>query len=593
MPDDSSPFLKLDASDGPLSSTDLMRVVFEMRAREEQPSAELEAELIGLQLGTLREGESAWGTRYGPWSTITTEDGRHVEIPPRSQITGDVLKAWERRALAARHPFLRYRFADLVWDLAALAGRRRDVSFARLAIDSVLQGLAAGSFRYPVEGLKASNRALELARMINDPDRAVAVERAIFAYETSHGSDAHEATWGHALELVVQRKSKLPSTEQEDVVAAMEDRLTRLAAGDPHPHTVEAAVLPLAEVYKQRGRGDDVARVLRIYTRLVIAAGRKMQGMVAASFLDRLHAVLEQYGLRDDAAALAEEMQLQGRRSVSELKRFSTTVKIPAEEMQAVVNGVLLGTTEEALVRIAFYFVPDREKAVERVQALTVEAPLMADMPKAIIDANGQKLAMVGSVEDDLEGNLVQHIAQRLQIMAPYLRVTLDEAQRRIGLDAALVLAEARKSPVFDEDKLSLVEAGLRAYFAGQDAIAIHLLVPQVEAAIRRLAIISGVMPYKRKKDDLELRSLGSLLGDPQLEAVLDPRLALYLRILLTDVRGWNLRNQVCHGLFQAGQVGPVLADRVLHVILLLTRIRKHDPTESTGKPPPPTAPGA
>lgn len=592
MHDDSIPFQKLDASEDPLSSTDLARVVFETPATEEAPSAELNADLLGLQLAMPREGESAWGTRYGPWSMVTTEDGRHIEIPPRSRITGDVVDEWKRRALTARHPFLRYRFADLAWDLAALAGGRRDVSFARLAIDSVLEGLAASSFKYPVEALKASGRALELARMINDPDRAIAVERAIFAYETAHGNDAHETTWGHALELVVQGDSKLTQAEQDRVVAAMEERLARLAAKDPHPHTVEAAVLRLAEIHKQHGRVEDVARVLHVYAQLVIAAGRKMQGMAAAFFLDRLHAVLEQYGLYADAADLAEEMQEQGRRSISELKRFSTTLKIPAEAMSEVVNGVLSGTTEEALTKITFYFVPDREKAVERVQDLAVEAPLMADISKAIIDANGQKLAVVGSVEDDLEGNLVQHLAQRFQFMAPYLRVTLEEARRQIGLDTALMMAEVRKSPVFVQDKFPLLEEGLRGYFADQHAVAVHLLVPQIEAAIRRLAIISGVMPYKRKKEDLEMRSLGSLLGDPQLEAVLDPRLALYLRILLTDVRGWNLRNQVCHGLFQSAQVGPVLADRVLHVVLLLTRIRKRDPAYSTGQAPPSAAPG-
>ena len=591
MSDESSPFLKLDAVQGPLASTDLMRAFFEIRGRDEAQSAEMEADLIGLQLGTPREGESTWGTRYGPWSTATTDDGRQVENPPRTSINGNVIEVWKRRALAARHPFLRYRFADLVWDLAVVAGGRRDVSFARLAIDAVLEGLAGEAFKYPVEALKASSRALDLSRMINDPARAVAVERAIFAYESTHGNDAHEATWGHALELVVQRDSRLPQAEQDLVVAAMEERLARLASGDPHPHTIEAAVLPLAELYKLRGRGDDVARVLRVYARLVTLAGRKMQGMAAASFLDRLHAVLEQYGLHTDAAGLAEEMQEQGRRSISELKRFSTTIRIPAEEMEELVSGILSGTTEEALARIAFYFVPDREKAAERVKELAVEAPLMADMTKTIIDANGQRLAVVGSVDDDLEGNLVQHIAQRFQFMAPYLRVTLDEARRRIGLDTALVMAEARKSPVFDQEKLPLLEEGLRGFFADQHAVAVHLLVPQIEAAIRRLAIISGVMPYKRKKEDLEMRSLGSLLGDPQLEAVLDPRLALYLTVLLTDVRGWNLRNQVCHGLLQAAQIGPVLADRILHVILLLTRIRKRDPAEVAGQAPGPADP--
>jgi hypothetical protein len=390
---------------------------------------------------------------------------------------------------------------------------------------------------------------------------------------------------------VIGKESALPPAEQDAVVVAMEERLVRLAGVEPHPHTVEAAALPLAEFYRQRGRVDDVARVLRAYAWLVVAAGRKMQGMAAVSFLDRLHAVLEEYGLRADAAALCGEMQEQGKRSVSELKQFDTTIRIPAEEMAEAVDSVLSGTTEEALKKIAFWFVPDREDAVDRVRELANEAPLMADTPKAIVDRYGQRIAMVGSVEDDLEGNVVQHVAQRLQFMAAHLRATFDAARTRIGLGADLLMAEVRQSPVFDEDKHSLVEEGLRAYFSDQHAAAVHLLVPQVEAAIRRLAIMSGVMPYRRKKKDLELRALGNLLADPQLEAVLDPRLAFYLRILLTDVRGWNLRNEVCHGLFQGANFGPVVADRVVHVIMLLMWIRRRAAGDESAQSSPADAP--
>lgn len=577
MPSVSSPFEYLDSSEGPLASTDLMRATFEARRTVERPSVELEADLLGLELGTPRDGDSAWGTRYGPWTSASGPGGREIHFPPRELITSEVMEVWKRRALSARHPYLRFRFADLVWDLAEVVPVKPEVSFARLAIDSAMEGLATGSFKYPVEAFKAANRALELARMINDPARALAVERAIFAFETAHGKDTSENTWGHVLELVVEKESSLPPGEQDAVVSAMEARLTRLAGALPHPHTVEAAALPLAEFYRQHGRTDDVARVLRVYVGLVVAAGRKMQGMAAASFLDRLHAVLEDFGLRADAAALSGEMQVQGQRSVSELKQFGTTIRIPAEEMAEAVDSVLSGTAEEALKKIAFWFVPEREDAVVRVRELATEAPLMADMPKVIVDKLGQKIGMVGSVEDDMEGNVVQHIAQRLQFMAAHLRATLDAARVRIGLGVDILMPEVRKSPVFDEDKLPLVELGLRAYFSDQYAVSVHVLVPQIEAAIRRLAIISGVMPYRRKKKDLELRSLGNMLADPQLEGVLDARLAFYLRILLTDLRGWNIRNEVCHGLSQAARFGPVVADRVLHVILLLMWIRKQE----------------
>jgi hypothetical protein len=61
----------------------------------------------------------------------------------------------------------------MVGDLAEMVPAKKEVSFARLAIDSALEGLGAGSFKYPVEAFKAGSRALELARMVNDADRAI------------------------------------------------------------------------------------------------------------------------------------------------------------------------------------------------------------------------------------------------------------------------------------------------------------------------------------------------------------------------------------------------------------------------------------
>lgn len=577
---------QLDAMEGPLASTDLMRVTLEWRQKETAPTVEVEADLIGLQLAAPREGESVWGTRYGPWAIAQGTDGGEVHVPPKESITPDALDRWAKRARAARHPYLKFRFADLVWDLAPLVAAKKDVAYARMAVDAAMEGMQAGDFKFPIEGFKAGQRALELSRMINDSPRVVAVERALFAYEKTVGQDLRENTWGYALELIAENTSQLPQDERDVVVADMEARLARLADMNPHPHTVEAAALPLAHLYRRQNRHDDVGRVLRLYSKLVVDAGRRMQGMAAASFLDRVHAVLEEYGLRGDAEALGPEMQEQGRRSVSELKQISTTITIPAEEMAAAVDEVLSGTQEEALQKIAFWFVVERNRAEEQVRESIHSSPLMADMPKTIIDQNGRAITTIGSVEDDLEGNVVQHISRRIQAYAPYLRATLSAAKSRINLDTPLVMEEVRKSVAFGEDRHPLVEEGVRYYFADEHAAAVHVLVPQIEAAIRRLATVVGVMPYRRneKTKHLENRSLGSLLEDGRLVAVLDERLAFYLRILLTDVRGWNLRNEVSHGLLKGEHFGPVMADRVLHTVLMLTRFRTK-PSEPAGAP--------
>jgi len=48
----------------------------------------------------------------------------------------------------------------------------------------------------------------------------------------------------------------------------------------------------------------------------------------------------------------------------------------------------------------------------------------------------------------------------------------------------------------------------------------------------------------------------------------------MYLRILLTDARGWNVRNEVSHGLASFEMMSLAVADRVVHALLLLALVR-------------------
>lgn len=50
--------------------------------------------------------------------------------------------------------------------------------------------------------------------------------------------------------------------------------------------------------------------------------------------------------------------------------------------------------------------------------------------------------------------------------------------------------------------------------------------------------------------------------------------MALFVRVLLSDPRGWNLRHAVRHALTPADAFGEVVATRVLEVLLLLGIIR-------------------
>jgi len=163
-----SPFAVLDAVSGSLTHVMVLGAEhWWIAAPGQEVAPEVVADLIGLRLGATDDDESSWGTRYGPWATFESNDGKQVEAPSREEITPELVNIWERRARSARHPALRHRYADLVWDLAALVrGTRAPVEFAWLAIDSVVFGYAVRRSR---RALRAWTRAVLAGRNPSPP----------------------------------------------------------------------------------------------------------------------------------------------------------------------------------------------------------------------------------------------------------------------------------------------------------------------------------------------------------------------------------------------------------------------------------------
>ena len=70
------------------------------------------------------------------------------------------------------------------------------------------------------------------------------------------------------------------------------------------------------------------------------------------------------------------------------------------------------------------------------------------------------------------------------------------------------------------------------------------------------------------------LRTFDEILRDEIIIEALGEDFADYFRILFTDQRGWNVRNNVCHGLKEPSMFNSQIADRLLHALLCLGLIQ-------------------
>ena len=67
-----------------------------------------------------------------------------------------------------------------------------------------------------------------------------------------------------------------------------------------------------------------------------------------------------------------------------------------------------------------------------------------------------------------------------------------------------------------------------------------------------------------------EYASLDTMLATDDAISYMGEDITNYLRNLLTNQYGWNIRNQICHGLFSADNFNSTMANRVVHAFMLL-----------------------
>lgn len=137
-------------------------------------------------------------------------------------------------------------------------------------------------------------------------------------------------------------------------------------------------------------------------------------------------------------------------------------------------------------------------------------------------------------------------------------------------------------SPVFPEETKPIIKTGLKAFFEKNYVVAIHLLIPQIENSLRNLSQLIGSPIYKpHRQGGLLLKNFEELIRDEKIKEILGEDIVLYLRVLFTDQRGWNVRNIVCHGMAPLSAFDQPVADRIFHTLLLLSLIQKQESSDT------------
>ncbi len=528
---------------------------------------------------------SGWSTYYGPmfdWGNGYTQ-------PSIAEIDSDTIGYWTCRALQAKNPLLKLRYADVTWDFSEkLSCRQARGQVFTILIESVLALACQNSFPDEIEGYRNFKRALGIA--VRDSEQLRTLQYGLIDYEDRHAVDHLLGTWGMSFDWLLcgNRKVKVIPERVTKIIANLEGRLTRLSDQEDvsqlDPHQIEGAALRLAKYYQSVSRRDDLLRVMRVYTDAFLRKA-ETNTSVGAAWLKRVHCKLIEFQLHDEAKAIQPTLRAASVKMREQMSQHTYSVPIGRDDFNAFIHAMLQGGWNEIFHRLIDRFLPIRASELAQLRAKMKNRFILDLFPVTIVDDAGRVIARIGTMNTDPEGNLLHHFANLIKWDECFLRCTMEALITTRGLSVKQILDQIYDSPMPDPLRRPIVERAIEAYFAEDWVVAIHILVPQIEDTVRRLVHLSGGVTWRDgKHDGMHVRNLDELLNDSISLNVLGEDVVFYLRSLLTDQRGMNVRNDVAHGLVPPEKSGACTADRLVHAMLIFGTLRQKNEagTEAT-----------
>jgi len=582
-----------DHSSAPLAEVELMEaLVRATKPLDYAPTPEQEkgfaAEFCAFQFHPRPDGEdSVWGTYFGPMFS-SQQQGMTVHKPDVADLDHETVEHWQRRSAEAQHPVLRARYADLAWDLTrAITNEAPEVAFAVTAIDAYVAAIDGVLYKDSIRGIWSATRALNLAVGIARKERIEGARDAMFRLYDRIAVPHLLGTWPFLFDnLYGNKKVPLQDRQKQKIIDSLESILGDCAkvGSGPSLFATRPAAERLGQHYRRTGQTEDAKRVYRVCGQAFELHAAKSSPSMAMAWLQQVYEYYRSHGMAEDAKRAHLALEAKARNIGADMKKVSVEVPIPDGELESFLVKMTSGGLEATLDRIAAHFIPSADQARELLRITSEVAPLSSMIPVAQATTTRFN-AQVGAPDDDPEGRLLMQVAGNIEFSSPFLDMSLERARSRYAPKPDDIVAALYRSPLFEGERRDLIREGVAAYLEEDYVKSVHVLVPQIEHALRVLLTLLGVpvtRPPRVETGMMYEKNLNEILREEEVRAVLGENLWRYFLVFLADERGQNLRNWVCHGLLARACFDRQLSSRVIHVLLSLALCRSKIAADSS-----------
>ena len=549
----------------------------------EKSKSEFTFEQLAFRLQP-QHGDNPWGRyHYGPQFTFSDANGLPVYSPAFEDITNEAIVYWKGRLADCMNPLLKFRYATLVWDFqSSICHQSNDGALYRTIVDAALDVCDGEYLSHPVLTV---NTLEYLFAFVNKKSEDLSkVKNAYENFEQRHPEDNAVRYWTSRFLQMLSNKNCFTYEEQSVLIAEHEARLIRLITpgvdGKINPWIIQSQVCLLADYYVSKSQKEDVKRVLGVIEESFHHEEANMMKLQYAGNLENVQRLYRHYNLDSEASRMMVDVQNAYAKAMDEMQPQEFEFEIPKElfEQAEVMFGKKAKDDSERWTNFAVYFIPNREKEEIGLRNLAKKYPFQFMMGNHLLDAKGRPMSEIGDLESDFEGNLALHIVEKMRLNFHFLEMAIHNM-----LDCDAITVDKLMDnmiipcPIFEENRYDIIREALRLFMDGKYILFTHLIVPQLENAICTLVEKSGMSVLRPQKSGkgFQLKTLDDMLRMQPVKDALTDDGAYYLRLVLTNQIGLNIRNLMCHGITDPQYFGYGSAGRLLHVLFMLGMVRE------------------
>ncbi len=513
---------------------------------------------------------------FKPLSVIKNDDGTTKEFPSADMISKETVLRWTERLQYLKHPVLLARYAGLICQFShGATGSNATYEIIKIYIESLFAVIEQKLYKVPLYAITKVSRALEMAVALKNAELIERAKALVLALEKEIAIADKPGLWGFSFDLLLAGKKKFVSeTEEADIINDLEEKFKTNLPTDSW--SAECAAERLMNYYYQKKQIEDLKRILTDLEECYTNASQGRQTIEKVHYVEKLYHYYQQFKLNDEAEVYLKKLREISKETDKDLKSVSSKLDVPAEEIEKYVDRILTGNDYEIIFfRIVELFTPRIEEIKKEMEVSAKTTALQFMFARSIVDKKGRRVATIGPLTEDPEGHLISRVANSIRIGTMFLQFTFEEGNKRGIFTKHETMKFLKKSCIIDKDRYPIIEKGLDAYFSGDYTVSIHLLIPQFEEAIRNLVEMNGGNVMIEKNGYYNLKTFDHLLKDEIIKDVFGEDKAIYFRVLFTDNRGWNIRNDVAHGMLDNQHfLNKQNIDCILHAVLCLGMIR-------------------